>query len=101
MDRKTEDIRKWRDDTRELFGGPPEKDDSAHLGVVKGWWKDIDTLLNALDHSQKELVCGYCIGDIRKEDYPHGDCLTVFEGTMVCLNHVPALKRDHIAQKRR
>jgi hypothetical protein len=49
MNRDVEAIRSWRDDTRVIFGEPIESDDSRHLCVVKGWWKDVNALLNSLD----------------------------------------------------
>lgn len=46
---EVERIRSWRDRTRERYGDLPDGNEPPAVINARGWWNDVDTLLNEID----------------------------------------------------
>lgn len=52
LDGRVDEIRRWRDQTLHIYGGGPTRPEHVEhdAETARAWWRDVDTLLVALDH---------------------------------------------------
>lgn len=77
----------------------PKQDSSCHCGwaqLGRSWPEHIAHVYEMcapMEEAKSDLVCSMCVTDKKEENPENDDRLTVINGTLICMDHVPELHK--------